>query len=48
MIVTHNHVIASFASRIVHMRDGLVANETRVDVKGDRKSVLSKLISLEV
>ncbi|HEY96035.1 MAG TPA: ABC transporter ATP-binding protein [Dehalococcoidia bacterium] len=48
VIVTHNHVVASCASRIIHMRDGLVANETRVDVKGDHKSVLSRLISLEV
>ena len=48
VIVTHNHVVASCASRIIHIRDGLVANETRVDVKGDSRSVLSRLISLEV
>jgi len=48
VIVTHNHVVASCASRIIHIRDGLVANETKVDVKGDHKSVLSRLISLEV
>ena len=48
VIVTHNHVVASCASRIIHIRDGLVANETKVDVKGDYKSVLSRLISLEV
>ena len=48
VIVTHNHVVASCASRIIHIRDGLVANETKVDVKGDHKSILSRLISLEV
>ena len=48
VIVTHNHVVASCSSRIINIRDGLVANEIKVDVKADHKSVLSRLISLEV
>ena len=48
VIVTHNHVVASSASRIVHLRDGMIADETRVDSKGDSKAVLSRLVDLEV
>jgi putative ABC transport system ATP-binding protein len=48
VLVTHNHVVASGASRIVHMRDGTIADETRVDVMGDPKAALAKLVDLEV
>ena len=48
VLVTHNHVVASGASRIVHMRDGMIADETRVDAGGDSRAVLSRLVDLEV
>ena len=48
VLVTHNHVVASGANRIVHMRDGMIADETRVDARGGPKAVLSRLVDLEV
>ena len=48
VLVTHNHVIASAADRIVHLRDGLIVDETTVDTGGDSKAVLSRLVDLEV
>lgn len=48
VLVTHNHVVASSANRIVHLRDGLIVNETRVNAKRDPKAILSRLIDMEV
>ncbi len=48
VLVTHNHVVASAASRIVHMRDGMVVDETRIGDRRDSRAVLSSLIDLEV
>ena len=48
VIVTHNHVVASSANRIVHLRDGMIADETRVESSGDPRAVLSRLVHLEV
>ncbi len=48
ILVTHNHVVASSANRIVHLRDGLIVDETRVNAKRDPKAILSRLIDLEV
>ena len=48
ILVTHNHVVASVADRVLYMRDGLIADETRVNVSGDAKTVLSRMVALEV
>jgi len=48
VLVTHNHVVASCATRIVHMRDGMITDETRVDSRSDSKAILSRLVDLEV
>ena len=48
VLITHNHVVASAASRIVHLRDGMVVDETRIGDRRDSKAVLSSLIELEV
>jgi len=48
VLVTHNHVVASGANRIVHMRDGVIADETRVEAGGDSRVVLSRLVDLGV
>ena len=48
VLVTHNHVIASAADRIIHLRDGLIVDVTTMDADGDPKAVLSRLVDLEV
>lgn len=48
LLVTHNHVVASAASRILYMRDGVIADESSVPRKGDSEFVLSRLIDLQV
>ena len=48
VLVTHNHVVASSANRIIHMRDGMIADETRMDAGGNSRAVLSRLVDLEV
>lgn len=47
LLVTHDHVVASAATRICHMRDGKIRDETRVRRKGDAEFVLSRLIDLQ-
>ncbi len=48
VVVTHNHVVASAATRIIHMRDGTIADETKVESRSDSKALLSKLVDLEM
>ena len=48
VLVTHDPRAASAAGRIIRMRDGWIADETRLDDHHDSKAVLSSLIDLEV
>ncbi len=49
VLVTHDHVVASVASRIVHLKDGWIVDETLIAGADswDPKAVLSTLIDLE-
>lgn len=48
VLVTHNHVVASVADRVLHMRDGMIADETRVSASDGAAAVLSRMLALEV
>jgi len=47
VLVTHNHIVASMADRVLHMRDGLIADETTVDTSVGATAVLSRMLALE-
>ncbi len=47
ILVTHDPRVASSAGRIIRMRDGWIADETRLDDHHDSKAVLASLIDLE-
>jgi putative ABC transport system ATP-binding protein len=47
LLVTHDPRVASVADRIVTMRDGVIADETRMSAEVDPLDVLSNLIRLE-
>jgi putative ABC transport system ATP-binding protein len=47
VLVTHNHIVASVADRVLHMRDGMIADETRVDAGGGATAILSRMLALE-
>ena len=48
ILVTHDPRVAASASRIIRMRDGQIADETRLDDGQDSRAVLSSLVDLEV
>jgi putative ABC transport system ATP-binding protein len=47
VLVTHDARVASAGDRIVHLRDGLVADETRLTERRDPSAVLAQLLELE-
>ena len=47
VMVTHDPRVAAVAGRVVRMRDGRLASETRLEGGRDLKSRLSELIELE-
>ena len=47
-LVTHDARVASIADRVIAMRDGRTADETRLGTKSDPTAALSQLIHLEV
>ena len=48
VLVTHDAKVASFAGRVVFMRDGQLVDETRLAAPGDAAMVLSRLVQLEL
>ena len=49
VLVTHDARVAARADRVLTMRDGLVANETRLDEgRGDVAATVSRLMQLGV
>ncbi len=38
IMVTHNPKLTTYASRVIHMLDGKIASDTKIDVKGESKS----------
>ena len=48
VIVTHDPRVAAQADRVLRMRDGQIAAESRLDGTADRKRVLSELVELGV
>ncbi len=48
VLVTHDAKVASFAGRVVFMRDGQLVDETRLAAPGDAATVLSRLVQLEI
>lgn len=47
VMVTHDPRVAAQADRVLRMRDGRIAAESRLDSGSDRKRVLSELVELE-
>ena len=48
VLVTHDAKVASFAGRVIFMRDGQLVDETRLTAPGDAATVLSRLVQLEL
>jgi putative ABC transport system ATP-binding protein len=49
VLVTHDARVAARADRVISMRDGQVAHETRLDEgRGDMAATVSRLMQLEV
>ncbi|HYZ93582.1 MAG TPA: ABC transporter ATP-binding protein [Actinomycetota bacterium] len=48
VVVTHDPAVASFAQRVVFMRDGRLVDEARLRTPGKASAVLSKLVKLEM
>jgi putative ABC transport system ATP-binding protein len=48
VLVTHDPKVASFAGRVIFMRDGRLVDEVRMTAPGDAMTVLSGLVQLEV
>jgi putative ABC transport system ATP-binding protein len=48
VVVTHDPSVASFAQRVVFMRDGELVDEARLRTPGKTSAVLSKLVKLEM
>ncbi len=46
VMVTHDARVAAQADRVLRMRDGQIAAESRIDATTDRKRVLSELVEL--
>jgi putative ABC transport system ATP-binding protein len=47
LLVTHDPKVASFAGRVIFMRDGRLVDEASLAAPGDAATVLSRLIQLE-
>jgi putative ABC transport system ATP-binding protein len=47
VLVTHDARVAARADRVLAMRDGEVAHETRLDDRGDMSATVSRLMELE-
>jgi putative ABC transport system ATP-binding protein len=48
VLVTHDPRVASAADRVIHMRDGLISEETRLSGDRDAAALASQLVRLEV
>ena len=48
VVVTHDPSVASFARRVLFMRDGALVDEAKMDVPGEASAVLSRLVQLEM
>ena len=48
VLVTHDAKVASFAGRVIFMRDGQLVDEARLTAPGDAATVLSRLVQLEI
>jgi putative ABC transport system ATP-binding protein len=48
VLVTHDARVASAADRVIHMRDGLISEETRLSGDRDPAALASQLVRLEV
>ncbi len=48
VVVTHDPSVASFAQRVVFMRDGELVDEARLRTPGKTSAVLSRLVKLEM
>jgi putative ABC transport system ATP-binding protein len=48
VLVTHDPRVASAADRVIHMRDGLISEETRLTGDRDAAALASQLVRLEV
>jgi putative ABC transport system ATP-binding protein len=48
VLVTHDPRVASAADRVIHMRDGLISEETRMSGDRDPAALASQLVRLEV
>jgi putative ABC transport system ATP-binding protein len=48
VLVTHDARVASAADRVIHMRDGLISEETRMSGDRDPAALASQLVRLEV
>ena len=48
VLVTHDPRVASAADRVIHMRDGLISEETRLSGDRDPATLASQLVRLEV
>ncbi|MGH7857361.1 MAG: ABC transporter ATP-binding protein [Candidatus Binatia bacterium] len=48
VVVTHDASVASFARRVLFMRDGKLVGETMLESSGDTGEILAKLVQLEM
>ena len=48
VLVTHDPKVASFAGRVIFMRDGRLVDEASLTIPGDASMVLSRLVQLEI
>jgi putative ABC transport system ATP-binding protein len=48
VLVTHDPKVASFAGRVIFMRDGRLVDEASLAAPGDSATVLSRLVQLEI
>src|SRR5919201_377633 len=48
VLVTHDARVAAAADRVIHMRDGLISEETRMSGDRDPAALASQLVRLEV
>jgi putative ABC transport system ATP-binding protein len=48
VLVTHDPKVASFAERVIFMRDGRLVDEASLAAPGDAATVLSRLVQLEI